>query len=151
MNLLVVVLLIFTCLGIGSSILAALRILSSLSSVERIAWSFAVGYGGLVVMIGLCIFLLWRSRLRGRHVQSTQAVQQAPEVKIEADASSTVTLRRRLSWVLAAFVPSSLMLGVTAHITSNLAPVPLLWVAHEGLSPTLRQHKIWGDIRRWTA
>lgn len=30
--------------------------------------------------------------------------------------------------MLAAFVPSSLMLGVTAHITSNLAPVPLLWV-----------------------
>jgi len=36
-------------------------------------------------------------------------------------------------WVAAAFVPSSLMLGVTAHITSNLAPVPLLWVIPLGL------------------
>ena len=35
---------------------------------------------------------------------------------------------KRLHWVFSAFVPSSLMLGVTAHITTNLAPVPLLWV-----------------------
>lgn len=31
-------------------------------------------------------------------------------------------------WVILAMVPSSLMLGVTAHITTDLAPFPLLWV-----------------------
>ncbi|MDQ3966181.1 MAG: fused MFS/spermidine synthase, partial [Actinomycetota bacterium] len=38
------------------------------------------------------------------------------------------TVLRRLRWVVLAFVPSSLMLGVTAFITTNIAPVPLLWV-----------------------
>jgi hypothetical protein len=31
-------------------------------------------------------------------------------------------------WIILAMVPSSLMLGVTAHITTDLAPFPLLWV-----------------------
>ena len=31
-------------------------------------------------------------------------------------------------WILLAFVPSSLMLGVTTHISTDLAPMPLLWV-----------------------
>src|ERR1043165_3638630 len=45
------------------------------------------------------------------------------------EASSThPTLRRRLRWVLLAFVPSSLVLGVTTYITTDLAAVPLLWV-----------------------
>ncbi|MDP8943715.1 MAG: fused MFS/spermidine synthase, partial [Actinomycetota bacterium] len=34
---------------------------------------------------------------------------------------------RRLRWVALAFAPSSLMLGVTTFLTSDLAPVPLLW------------------------
>ncbi len=33
-----------------------------------------------------------------------------------------------LSWLVFAFVPSSLMLGVTQHISTDIAPVPLLWV-----------------------
>ncbi|TBR21411.1 hypothetical protein EPO15_10365 [bacterium] len=36
--------------------------------------------------------------------------------------------RERLLWVVLAGVPSSLMLGVTSHLTVNIAPVPLLWV-----------------------
>ena len=31
-------------------------------------------------------------------------------------------------WVLLAFVPSSLMLGATTHIATDIASVPLLWV-----------------------
>ncbi|MCB8931926.1 MAG: fused MFS/spermidine synthase [Chthonomonadaceae bacterium] len=34
----------------------------------------------------------------------------------------------RLRWTALAAVPSSLMLGVTTYLTTNLAPVPLLWV-----------------------
>ena len=35
---------------------------------------------------------------------------------------------RRLRWILLSFVPSSLLLGVTTYVTSDLASVPLLWV-----------------------
>lgn len=36
--------------------------------------------------------------------------------------------RSRMRWALLAFAPSSLMLGVTQHITSEIAAVPLLWL-----------------------
>ena len=36
--------------------------------------------------------------------------------------------RERLRWIALAFVPSSLLLGVTAHITTDIAAAPLFWV-----------------------
>jgi SAM-dependent methyltransferase len=42
--------------------------------------------------------------------------------------SSPATLRQRLAWTALAFVPSSLLLGVTTHITADIASAPLLWV-----------------------
>jgi hypothetical protein len=38
------------------------------------------------------------------------------------------TLRQRLQWMLLAFVPSSVLLGATQSMGSEVAPVPLLWV-----------------------
>lgn len=43
------------------------------------------------------------------------------------------TGRAWLCWVALAFVPSSLMLGATLFLTTDLAPVPLLWVVPLGL------------------
>src|SRR5215218_9579102 len=43
-------------------------------------------------------------------------------------ASEPLSVGRRLRWVLLAFVPSSLVLGVTTHVTTDLVAVPLLWV-----------------------
>lgn len=39
-----------------------------------------------------------------------------------------VTWLRVLRWVALAFVPSSLMLGATTYITTDIAAIPLLWV-----------------------
>lgn len=39
------------------------------------------------------------------------------------------TLARRLLWVALAFCPSTLLVAVTSHLTQNVSPVPLLWVA----------------------
>jgi hypothetical protein len=41
---------------------------------------------------------------------------------------TTVTLGRRVLWIALAAVPSSLMLGVTAYLSTDIAAVPLLWV-----------------------
>src|SRR5205823_7678552 len=38
------------------------------------------------------------------------------------------TPRRRLRWVALALIPSSLLLGVTTHLSTDIAPIPLLWV-----------------------
>ena len=42
--------------------------------------------------------------------------------------TTTPTNRMRLTWLMLAFIPSSLMLGVTTHITTDIASAPLLWV-----------------------
>ena len=40
-------------------------------------------------------------------------------------AGPAVSIRRR--WLLLAFAPSSLLLGVTAHLTTDIAAAPLFW------------------------
>ena len=45
-----------------------------------------------------------------------------------SSARATLPWPRTLRWVLWAFVPSSLLLGVTTHITSDVGSLPLLWV-----------------------
>ncbi len=39
-----------------------------------------------------------------------------------------ISAGRRVRWVLLAFVPSSLMLSVTTYLSTNIAPIPLLWI-----------------------
>ena len=43
-------------------------------------------------------------------------------------ANNELTASRRLRWLALSFAPSSLMLGVTTYITTDVASVPLLWV-----------------------
>ena len=45
----------------------------------------------------------------------------------EAGAAG-VTLVRRLRWICWSFVPSSLLLGVTSYITTDIVSAPLFWV-----------------------
>lgn len=55
--------------------------------------------------------------------KSMGPTESAPVRSIE-----TVDLWRRLRWVALAAVPSSMMLGITSHITTDLSPIPLFWL-----------------------
>ncbi len=83
---------------------------------QRRLW--CVGYGLLVGLMAVCAIGLWR----------------APPAKSAASAPGTPGLRgnisalRRLRWVVLAAVPSSMMLGVTTYMTTDIAPIPLLWI-----------------------
>lgn len=86
-------------------------------------WAWGVGYGLLIVLTLACAITVLRSNT-------------PPEVKlpgqkldpVQEDPARSPSHRRRLRWVLGAFVPSSLMLSVTTYLSVNIAPVPLLWV-----------------------
>lgn len=43
--------------------------------------------------------------------------------------NDNVSLWKKLRWVVLAFVPSSLMLGCTSHLSADVASVPLMWIA----------------------
>lgn len=45
-----------------------------------------------------------------------------------AESHAPISWKTRAWWCLLAFVPSSWMLGVTSYLSTNIAPVPLLWV-----------------------
>jgi hypothetical protein len=87
---------------------------------------WAAGYGLLVAFIIGCSFALWRSKPReagaaaGRGLSSGETGEERPN----ADGAAP----RRWWWMLLAFIPSSLMLGVTTYLTTDVAPFPLLWV-----------------------
>lgn len=51
----------------------------------------------------------------------------APSVAVQP-RSDVMTWGRRIRWILLAAVPSSLMLGVTSYVSTDLSPFPLLWV-----------------------
>jgi hypothetical protein len=78
---------------------------------------WTVFYAVLVLLIGMHALMLWRSK----DVKANVAVE---EETVEPKPS----LNRRLRWLLLAFAPSSLMLGVTNYITTDIASVPLLWI-----------------------
>ena len=82
------------------------------------AWT--ISYGILTVLIGLCGWQVWLAYRRRTMTPSDEAA--------DVDWSPSLTLGRRAFWVLLAFVPSSLMLGVTTFLTTDIASIPLLWV-----------------------
>lgn len=77
--------------------------------------------GGFVVMFVMfvaCIaVMIRRRRPESPETQETTAPGEAP-----------LAWSRRGRWVLLAFVPSSLLLGATQTITTDVAAIPLLWV-----------------------
>ncbi len=78
-------------------------------------WAFAA----LIILIAVCgaVFVRYSGN------QTT-----AGESAMESVPAELIEWKRRLFWVLLAFVPSSLMLGVTTYLTTDIASIPLLWV-----------------------
>ena len=50
-----------------------------------------------------------------------------------AASSPSLTWRKRAKWVGLAFIPGSLLVGSTTYITTDIAPIPLLWVVPLGV------------------
>ncbi len=90
-----------------------------------------MGYLLFVGLTTICAILMWRGRKRKIALARKlgAAVEKAKDSATEALLNAEpLTARRRAFWVLLAFIPSSLMLGFTTYITTDIAPVPLLWV-----------------------
>ncbi len=85
-------------------------ILEPLFDLERQGLVWSLGYIGLIVLTAAVAF---------------KAPRTAVDKAVDAE---TVEWRRRAKWVGLAFIPSSLLLGVTQYITADIASVPLLWV-----------------------
>ena len=95
---------------------------------QTLGWS--VGYAALVLLTLTCGF--WTSRGLAAvklGIMPDPLEPEATEEELPPPAPApAIERRRRLRWILLAFAPSSLMMGVTTHISTDIAAVPLLWV-----------------------
>ena len=82
-------------------------------SQQKFLWS--IGFGILGLLIAGCAFYLWRANPETSEQSENQ----------ESDELVTAT---KLHWLTLAFVPSSLLLGLTTFISTDIASVPLLWI-----------------------
>jgi hypothetical protein len=83
-------------------------------SLQSLAWSWS--FGLLLAAIAACAGLAIGGGENG--VAAVRALS----------APAAVTGRQKLGWVALAFVPSGLLVAVTAHLSTDVASVPLLWV-----------------------
>jgi hypothetical protein len=82
---------------------------------------WALGYCAMIVLIAVCAPSAWRA------VTATLISESSHDREKEPDPEPIAT-KRRLSWLALAFIPSSLMMGTTLYISTDIAAVPLLWV-----------------------
>ena len=76
---------------------------------------WTLGFGLLALAIGVAAL----SAMRGG-----SEMAQAEEV----ESGAAPTLRERMIWIALSAVPSGLLVSVTAHISTDVAAAPLLWV-----------------------
>ena len=80
--------------------------------LQALAWSL-----GYLAFAALVLGVVLRTSRTATAVAAPAAAEPAPDA-----------WRQRLAWILLAAAPSSLLLGVTAHITADVASVPFLWI-----------------------
>ena len=94
--------------------------------------TWTAGYAALLLLIGVCAARVWKtadSTAAGAVTPNAAGGGEPAEAIPAAGAAAfPIPLRERLIWIGLAFVPSSLLLGVTTFITTDLSPAPLLWV-----------------------
>lgn len=110
----------------------AIEPVSSISE-QSSGWSF-----GFIFFALLCGSLAWRGSKRAS--LASNAVQpQHP--------SAPPSLMTQLTWVFLAACPSLLLVSLTSHLTRDVAPIPMLWIAP--LTIYLLSFSISFDHRRW--
>jgi hypothetical protein len=87
---------------------------------QSVVWT--TGYGLLMVLTAGCAVFLWRRAPK----MEMGIAEEEPGRDVPLGDDPTISTRMR--WLVLSFAPSSLLLGVTTHISTDIAAVPLLWV-----------------------
>ena len=88
-------------------------------------------YYVLLVLMGACAIAAITSRRVGaRSVITARVAPEPGDAPGVADQEPTIVPDRRLRirWVLLSFAPSSMLIGVTTYLSTDIAAVPFLWV-----------------------
>ncbi|MCS7020645.1 MAG: fused MFS/spermidine synthase [Gemmataceae bacterium] len=93
-------------------------------TLEQQQWVFLGGTAVYMVLAAACAVAV----IRGGREAAVATDNPLPEAVPSLNRSaSALPLARVARWVFLAALPSCLLLGVTTHVSTDLAPVPLLW------------------------
>ena len=93
-------------------------------TTQRITWSLS--WLSYVVLLGIVALQCWRYRkhtinFEGPPQPASDSMDETSEVRFN------IGISQKLKWLALSFVPSSLLLGITSHITTDIAAMPMLW------------------------
>jgi hypothetical protein len=97
-------------------------LLEPLLRLSRQAQLWVVGYAVFLVLTVGCVLVLWKTT----RAKNKEDLSPAFYDSVTAPAPR-ISFKRRGWWILLAFIPSSLLFGVTTYVTTEIAPTPLLW------------------------
>ncbi|MEJ0076878.1 MAG: fused MFS/spermidine synthase [Alphaproteobacteria bacterium] len=100
-------------LGSFAALLAYPLALESLLTLRMQAWVWSIGFAALVILIAVCA------------VAGAAGHGMTPA---HAEPVAKPTWRDRAVWAALAAIPAGLVIAVTAHISTDIAAAPLLWV-----------------------
>ena len=83
---------------------------------QKFLWG--IGYIFLGLLVSGCAVILWRTQ---------NAIHQT-DTENDILATNELDHLTKLRWLALAFVPSSMLLGLTNFISTDIASVPLLWI-----------------------
>jgi hypothetical protein len=141
---------LYSASNVGSlvALLAYPAVIEPALRLREQAGMWSVGFLGLMALTAMCAIAAGRTSRGGPFQLEPRCAHPSPALRspspllgggerdgvrgagtrAESSDAPALTPRRRATWVLLAFIPSSLMLGVTTHITTDIASIPLLWV-----------------------
>jgi spermidine synthase len=111
--------------GSFAGLLAYPFVLEPFLKLSEQAWLWGIVYGFLLILL----VLLTSPRLA---TNASEASGSVPKPALP-DAATKISTQQKCLWVLLAFIPSSLSMGLTSLLTKDLGSVPLLWVIPLGL------------------
>jgi SAM-dependent methyltransferase len=90
--------------------------------IQEQTWLWSGLYALLFVLVGISATKIWKNRN-----------EEAVSLEATAEPRSKIDWKTRAYWIALSAVPSGLMLSTTAHLTTDLMAMPLLWVIPLGL------------------
>lgn len=113
---------LFAASNLGSFIglLAYPFVVEPLLSLDDQQRWWSIAFVGYVVLVACCGLVAARSTAR--------SPKDVAESAGPARQVAPVTRGQAVRWLILAFLPSALLLAVTSHVTTDVAPVPMLWV-----------------------
>jgi hypothetical protein len=108
---------LYAASNIGSflALLSYPFVLEPLSTLGQQTRGWAIVFIVLIVLIGWCGWLMLRA-------------PRADQSELQASAEPPPTWGTTARWVVLAAVPSALLVSVTAHISTDIAAAPFMWV-----------------------